>query len=183
MQIIPLALGPASYPPHLYAGEPALSLISPTSVTFHVQLAAGCTGIPSLPSAFESVLAPGGVFGGVGVGRGYQVPVPWSAASSLTPLLGGGSRVTSGPASPGAELLAGQHLLGRQGEDFRSKGFTFGFLPSLEYKLQAVSAPLQLRASLCLPAWLRNITPRSGCAGTSLAVPQSLSPSVPLSAA
>lgn len=43
------------------------------------------------------------------------------------------------PASPGAEVPTGQHLIHRQGEDFGSKGFTFGFLPSLLYKLQAVS--------------------------------------------
>lgn len=108
------------------------------SVTFHVQPSAGGAGIPLLPSAFEAGLVPGGVFGDAGIGGGYEVPVPWSAASSLTPLLSGGSTVKSVPASPGAELPAGRHLLHRHGEEFGSKGFTFGFLPSLQYKLQAV---------------------------------------------
>lgn len=43
------------------------------------------------------------------------------------------------PPSPGAEVPTRQHLIHRLGEDFGSKGFTFGFLPSLLYKLQAVS--------------------------------------------
>lgn len=63
----------------------------------------------------------------------------WSAVSSLTSLLSDGSMVKSVPASPGDKLLPGQHLLCRQGEEFESKGFTFGFVPSLQYKLQAVS--------------------------------------------
>lgn len=70
---------------------------------------------------------------------GYEILVPWSAASSLIPLLNGSSMVKSVPASAGSELPAGQHPLRRQGEEFRSQGFTFCFLPSLQYKLQAVS--------------------------------------------
>lgn len=52
-----------------------------------------------------------------------------SAVSSPMSLLSDGSMVKSVPASPGDKLLPGQHLLCRQGEEFGSKDFTFGFVP------------------------------------------------------
>lgn len=151
------------YPFRLYTGEPGLSPVSPLSVTW-VQPAAGSAGTPLLPSACQAGLVPGGAFGDAALGG---VPLPWSGASrSHTPAEGRlHSKVC--PCKLWGWAAAWPAPASRH-EEFGNKGFTFGFLPSLQDKLQAVSL---LGVPLCLTAQLRNIPPRAGCAGISSSVP------------